>query len=157
MKIFKFLAVGAVSFGMLNLVSCSSKTESLTDDIMDELADVTEILNEDCKNWEDTQDVAEDLNDIADNLHEIYLDLKKDRRKYEDEYLGMTPAELKEIEKNMEDDHKETMKEYMEAREKFEKNKDVNKSASVRHALQRIDSEFRAIGKIMNDIEDCCD
>ena len=155
MKIFKFLAVGAVSFGMLNLVSCSTKMESLTDDIMDELADAAEILNEDCENWEDTQDAAEDLNEIADNLHEILLDLKKNRRKYEEEYLGMTPEEIKEIEKNMEEDHKETMKEFMAAREKFQKNKEVCKSASVQHALNRIDAEFRAISKIMSAIEDC--
>ena len=155
MKIFKFLAVGAVSFGMLNLVSCSTKTESLTDDIMDELADAAEILNEDCENWEDTQDAAEDLNEIADNLHEILLDLKKNRRKYEEEYLGMTPKEIKEISKNMEEDRKETMKEFMAAREKFQKNKEVCKSESVQHALNRIDEEFLAISMIMSAIEDC--
>ena len=143
MKVFKFLATTAASIGMLSIVSCSSKTESYIDDIYDELEDATEVLKEDCNEWEDTQDVAEELNEIADNMHEITKDAQNDATKYLKELKSMTPEEVKEMQKDIQERVKEANQQWDSAKEAFQKNDKVRNSEAVEGAINRIDAEVK--------------
>lgn len=143
MKIFKFLAAATLSLGMLNFVSCSSKSESLCNDISEEYEEAAEILQGECLSWEDTQDVATDLNKIADNLYDISKKAEKNAIKMKEELESMTKKENKELDEKLEAKMKAAREKWNDAVEAFTKREAVKDSEAVKNAIKRINSSGR--------------
>lgn len=140
MKIFNFLAATVLSLGMLNFVSCSSKTETLHNDICEELEEAAEILQSECITWEDTQDVAKELNKIADNLYALTEKAEKDEAKLDEEKEALTKKERKELGEKFDAQTKAANSKWESAVKAFNERDSVRKSKAVQNAIKRVNS-----------------
>ena len=140
MKIFNFLAAAVFSLGMLNFVSCSSKTEALCDDLCEEMEKAAEILQDECITWDDTQDVAKELNKIADNLYALSEKAEKDDAKFKEEEESLTRKESKELNEKYRAQYKAAQENWENAVKTFEDRDKVRESKAVKNAINRISS-----------------